>query len=84
MNPVIDTRMYKVESAGGEVTELATIVIAESMYTQCDSDGNEYLLLDVQVDYLKDNKAISLAKNQTSIWGRPVTCKTIVGWQICC
>ena len=60
-NPILDTRTYQVEFTGGEVTELTTNVIAESMYAQCDSNGNEYLLLDALVDYLKDNKAISLS-----------------------
>ena len=59
-NPINDTRMYQVEFAEDKVTELATNVIAESMYTQCDADGNEYLLLDMLADYCKDNKAISL------------------------
>ena len=51
MNPILDTKMYLVEFTGGKVTELTMYIIAESMYTQCNSDGNEYLLLDVLVDY---------------------------------
>ena len=50
-NPILDTRMYQVEFAGGEVTELTVNVIAESMHAQCDSEGNEYFLLDALVDY---------------------------------
>ena len=40
-NLILDTRMYQVEFAGGKITELTTNVIAESMYTQWDSEGNE-------------------------------------------
>ena len=76
MNLILDTRMYQVEFAGGEVTELTTNIIAESMYTQCDADGNECLLLDVLVDYCKDNKAVFLSEKQNTAWGRPVICKT--------
>ena len=54
------------------------------MYTLCDADGNEYLLLDTLGDYCKDNKAISLTEQQSSIQGRPVTCKTTAGWLSCC
>ena len=54
------------------------------MCTQCYSEGNEYLLLDVLIDYQKDNKAISLSDQQTIVQGRPVTCKTTAGWQVCC
>ena len=38
-NPILDTRMYQVEFAGGEVTESITNVIAESRYPQYDADG---------------------------------------------
>ena len=79
MNPILDTRMYQVEFAGGKVTEVTANVIAESLYTQCDADGNKYLLLELLVDYHKDNKVISLTEQQTSIWGRPVTWKTTAG-----
>ena len=40
VNPIMDTRLYQVEFNGGEVTELTNNVIAESMYAQCDADGN--------------------------------------------
>ena len=60
-NSILDTRMYEVEFAGDEVTELTANIIAESMYAQCNSEGNEYLLLDVLVDYQKDNKAVFLS-----------------------
>ena len=40
--------------------ELIANVIANSMYAQCDADGNEYLLLDLLVYYHKDDKVISL------------------------
>ena len=80
---ILDSRMYQVEFAGGEVTELTANVIAESMYTQDSADKNEYLLLDV-LDYQKENKALSLTDQQITAWGRPVTCKTTAGQQIGC
>ena len=83
-NPIMNTRMYQVDFGGGKVTELFANVIAQSMYTQCDADGNEYLLLDVLIDYQKDGQDISLTDQQIRVWGRLVTYKTTVGWQICC
>ena len=76
LNPILDTRMYQVEFAGDKVTELTTNVFFQSMYIHCNADGNECLLLDTIVDYCKDNKVSSLAEQQTSILGRPVTHKT--------
>ena len=50
-NSILDMRTYQVEFAGDEVTELTTNIIVESMYAQCNSDKNEFLLLDALVDY---------------------------------
>ena len=39
-NPNLDTRDYIVEFEDGDVTELTANLIDESMYAQCDPDGN--------------------------------------------
>ena len=82
--PMFNTRMCQVEFDGGKVMELSANVITESMYAQCDADGNKYLLLDLLIDYWKDNKVISLTDQQISMQGRLVPCKFTAGWQICC
>ena len=63
---ILDTRTYQVKFSVGEVTEITTNAIAELMYAQHTSDRNEYLLLDVLVDYQKDNKAVSLTDQKNS------------------
>ena len=83
-NAILYLRMYQVEFTGGESTELIANFIAESMYNQCDLKGNEYSILDVLVDYHRDNKDISLPDQQTTVWGRPITYKTNTGWQVFC
>ena len=40
-NPILDTRTYEVEFADGQGTELAANVLAQNMYAQCDSEGNQ-------------------------------------------
>ena len=55
-NPILDTRVYNVEFDDGNVTELTTNLIAESMYSQCDPDGNQYLLLDQLMDHRSDDQ----------------------------
>ena len=49
------------------------------IYAQCNSEENEYLLLDALVHCQKDNKAISLLDQQIT-----VSHKITAGWQICC
>ena len=39
-NPILDTRGYVVEFEDGEQAELAANTIYQSMYAQCDPDGN--------------------------------------------
>ena len=66
-NHVLDTTLYQVEFTGGDITELTINVIAESLYIQCDADGNEYSLLDLLVDYQQEDKVISFMDQQTNI-----------------
>ena len=54
------------------------------MYAQCDVDGNEYLLLYSIFDHFKDEKVITITDQQTSIWHRPLSCKSTADWKICC
>ena len=56
--PMLDTRLYQVEALGDRVTGLTTNVITGSMYTQCDAERDEYLLLHSLIDHRKDGRAI--------------------------
>ncbi len=60
-NPILDSCMYEVEFSDGQVAEYSVNVIAENMYTQCDTEGNQYLHLDEIIDWQKDeSQAIKL------------------------
>ena len=50
-NPILDTRSYIVEFDDGDQTELTANMIAESLYLQCDPNGNQYVLLEEIVDH---------------------------------
>jgi hypothetical protein len=41
--PILDTREYMVTFDDGDMTELNANLIAQSMYAQCDPDGNHYI-----------------------------------------
>lgn len=84
-NPILDSRLYLVEFDDGQQAELAANVIAQSIYAQCDPDGNQYLLLDSFVDFEKDGtKAIALTDQVTTRNGRQFTKKSTIGWRVCC
>jgi hypothetical protein len=60
-NPILDTRFYIIHFDDGDQTELTTNLIVESLFSQCDPDGNQYLLLDEIVDHRRLPTAIKLA-----------------------
>jgi len=79
----MDSRVYRVEFDDGEVCELTTNVISESMYTSCDVDGNEYILFDSFVDYKSILKAATKENQRIVHNGRNSLCRSTVGWHLC-
>ena len=57
-NPILDTRVYEVQFPDGHVEEFAANMIAESIYSQVDDEGNQYLLLQEIVDHKCDNSVL--------------------------
>jgi len=49
-NPILDTRVYEVESPHGSVHDYAANILAEALYAQVDVDGNCFLLLKEIID----------------------------------
>ena len=84
-NPILDTRDYVVTFDDGDVTELTANLIAESMYAQCDPDGNQYVLMDSIIDHRCLDTATKLS-DQTVVRnsGRKFKRRNTIGWQLCC
>ena len=83
-NPILYTCLYEVEFPGGEMTGLAAIIIAESMYAQCDVDRNEYLMLDAFIDYRKNGSALSVEDQKIVVKGQETLRKSTASWDLCC
>jgi hypothetical protein len=84
-NPILDTRSYVVHFNDGDQTELTANMIVESLYSQCDPNGHEYILLDEIVGHRRTDSAIKLA-DQKVVRANDRTylrCST-TGWQLCC
>lgn len=80
-----DDRVYLVEFADGEVTELTANTIAMTMYANCDAEGNEYLLLDSIVDWRKTDEYISKDKQRCKRRdGTEYLLRTTKGVELCC
>ncbi|KAI2497691.1 Reverse transcriptase (RNA-dependent DNA polymerase) [Fragilaria crotonensis] len=82
-NPILDTRTYEVEFPHGEKTEVAANIIAQNMYSQCDSEGNQYLLLSGIVDHRKDASAIAKSDMWITRGSNRRMRQTTKGWRLC-
>jgi hypothetical protein len=60
-NYLLDTRRYEVELADGTSEEYYANVIAENLFAQVDSEGNQYVLMKEISEHRKDNMAIPTA-----------------------
>ena len=60
-NPLLDTHFYIVNFEDGNQTKLTANLIAESLFSQCDPNENQYVLLDEIVDHQCLAKATRLA-----------------------
>jgi hypothetical protein len=50
-NPILDTRSYIINVDDGDQTELTANMIGESLYSQCDPNSNQYVLLEEIVNH---------------------------------
>jgi hypothetical protein len=82
--PILDTWTYDVDFNNVTITELTANKITKCMYAQCETGGNQYVLLDCLVDFDKSSTAISLADQNIVMKGRPYKCRNTYGWKICC
>eukprot|EP00804_Cyclotella_cryptica_P009222 CCRYP_020309-RA/>CCRYP_020309-RA protein AED:0.34 eAED:0.42 QI:64/0/0/1/0/0.33/3/0/271 len=84
-NPALDTRVYEVCFPDGRTEELAVNVIAEAVYAQCDTDGNQYVLLNAIMDYGKDpSVAVAWDDQVTIVDGKKIIKHSTRGWELCC
>jgi hypothetical protein len=86
-NPILDTRLYEVawDEEGDDTTEMTANVIAESMYAQCDKDGNQYVLLDTFVDYRFNDAALKVEDQfKVDRSGKRSYRRSTAGVQLCC
>ncbi len=84
-NPILDTRSYIINSDDGNQTELTANMIAESLYLQCDPDGNQYVLLEEIVDHQCLPAAVKLSDQKiVCAHGKTYLKRSTIGWQLCC
>ena len=53
-NPILDTRMYKIEYADGYRTSVTASAIASNLFSKVDQDGQHFILFDAIIDLRTD------------------------------
>jgi len=82
-NPILDTRMFKVEFDDGYVTAMAANAIAQNLYSQVDEEGNRLLLMDEIIDCQPTTEAVKQADAFiTTTSGRKRRKETTKGWEL--
>ena len=83
VNPLLDTREYEVELEDGTTDAYFANIIAENLYSQCDSEGRELLSFREICDHRKNNRAITIANGyDVSKNGNRTPKRTTVGWEL--
>jgi hypothetical protein len=57
-NPILDSREYEVKFQDGSTDTYAANVIAESLYSQVDSDGREFVMMKDIIEHRSDGSAV--------------------------
>jgi hypothetical protein len=84
-NPLFDTREYDCIFDDGTTERYTANIIAENLFSQCDSEGRSFLVLKEIVDHSRDQSAIPISDGFTiSYNGNKVPKKTTRGWKLLC
>jgi hypothetical protein len=79
-SPLFDTREYEIEFTDGTNEKYQVNIIAENMFAQLDSKGNQNLLLQEIMDHKKDNSAIPISDSKISSANGQSKPKTMARW----
>ena len=80
-NLIMNTRVYDVMFPNGSVQQYSANLIAENMYSQVDSDGHSYALMDEIIDHQKKETAVDKVDGfMTDQYGRKKRKYTTKGW----
>jgi hypothetical protein len=83
-NPIFDTRLYQVQFPEGHVEEYSANVIAQNIYSQLDSEGYRYTMMEEITDFKKDDSAVpSEERYVVGPNGNIHKRRTTKGWYLC-
>ena len=83
-NLILNTCSYQVEFPDSQLGEYSANVIAQNMLSQCDLDGNQFLLMESIVDHkVTDEALLKVSEMHVMIKGKRHQREMTKGWLIC-
>jgi hypothetical protein len=82
-NSMLDSRTYEIDFPDGRSDENTANGIAENMYAQCDTEGNQFNIMDFIIDSKKDGHALERADMYSKHGSNKQVRKTTKGWHLC-
>ena len=80
--PTLDSRVYVVEYADGEQVDISYNTLAEHLYSQVDTEGNQYQIFKEIVNHRRRKGAVDKADQFTHYQGKKSKKKTTAGWDL--
>ncbi|KAL7529744.1 hypothetical protein ACHAXR_003132, partial [Thalassiosira sp. AJA248-18] len=82
-NRLLDTREYEVELQDGTIDRYFANIIAENLWSQCDTEGHQFTVFREIIDHRKNARAIPISNGfKIGSNGQRKPKKTTVGWDI--
>ena len=81
-NPILDTQEYIVEFEDDKEAALAANTIAQSMYAQCDPDGNQDVMFDSIVEFRRSTTVLCYTNQLVRKDGQHFIQRSTAGWQL--
>ena len=80
--PTLDSRVYVVEFPDGEQVDISYNTLAEHLFSQVDSEGNQYQIFKEIVNHRRGKGAVDKADQFTHYQGKKSKKKTTAGWDL--
>jgi hypothetical protein len=82
-NSILDSRTYEIEFPDGRSDEYTANAIAENMYAQCDTKGNQFNSMDCIIDHKNYGHVPERADMYIKHGSNKQVRKTTKGWHLC-
>jgi hypothetical protein len=82
-NPILDSRVFTIRFADGEEKDIAFNILAEHLYSQVDSEGNQHRIFKEIFNHRRNKNALDKADSyRIALNGKQIPKKSVAGWDL--